>query len=99
MLARKAGTLSKDTDVLAGESPADEVNGLEVVRSDFSDIFKPFDIGPVLCQDSPAVGVYLDLPFDLHACPLQAEVHSTDSAEEATDCNFIHLHSLKRIQR
>jgi hypothetical protein len=84
-LAHEPGALAGEANVLAGEPPADEVNGCEVVGSDFSHILVSLGVGEVAFEDSPAVLVLLDLPCRSHPGPLKAEVESPDSCEKASD--------------
>jgi hypothetical protein len=67
---------------LAGEAAADEVDRREVFRADLADVFVAARFGEVPREDSPAVGVKLDLPVDPHPCPREAEVEAADAREE-----------------
>jgi hypothetical protein len=73
---------------LAGEAAADEVDRREVFRTDVADVFVAPRFGEVVGEDSPAVGVELDLPGDPHPGPLEAEVEAADAREEGADIHF-----------
>ena len=77
-----ARSLSGVADVLAREPPADEVNGFEVVFSDFSHIFVSLHMGPVFFKYLAAERVNLDLPRTLHSGAFEAKVESADSRKE-----------------
>jgi hypothetical protein len=80
----EAGSFPGIADVLAWESPSDEVNlpvlriggreGLHVVMSP--------DVGPVLREDAASKGINLDLKFTGHSRPFESEIHAAASREE-----------------
>lgn len=61
-LAGETSSLSGRGDVLTGEASTDEVDRSEVVLSDRSNIFVPFDSGPVLREHGSAERIDLHLP-------------------------------------
>jgi hypothetical protein len=65
-------------DVLAGEPSADEIDGLDGLPLDGSDVFIAWHLRPMACEDLAAVGIGLALPDDSHSGPFQAEVETTD---------------------
>jgi hypothetical protein len=73
------------TDVLAGESAADEVNGFEFVSCDLSDVAITFYLRPVFREHLLAERINLDLPAALHASALQAEIHAADACEQRAE--------------
>jgi hypothetical protein len=69
-------------DRLAREPPADEIDRLEVVRSDIPHVLVARHVRPVLLEYPPAVRVQLHLPHDLHPRPLQPKVEAADTAKQ-----------------
>jgi hypothetical protein len=55
---------------LARESSANKVNWLKVCVSALSHVSELWDVGPVCCEDSLTVFIYLHLPRAFHACSL-----------------------------
>jgi hypothetical protein len=70
---------------LAGEAAADEVDRVEVVRADLSDVLESARLREVPGENSPAVRLLLDLPGGPHPASLEAEVEAADPREEAAD--------------
>ena len=56
-------TLSSVREILARESTADEIDGLEVVGTNGPHVSKPGSVGPVLFKDFAAELILLNLPF------------------------------------
>lgn len=82
--AFEADALSGSADILAGESPANNVNCGKVAGC--SDIGIPRGIGPVAREHGAAVRVDLDLPDNgAEAGALEAEIHATDARKEAAN--------------
>jgi ABC-type transporter Mla MlaB component len=79
MLALYAGTLTSDTDVLAWESAADEINSFNVTPVDLRDIPKIRDAGVVLRVHLTGVRVDLRLPLHVPASTFQTEAESFDA--------------------
>jgi hypothetical protein len=80
---------------LAGESAADEIDGLELARADVPHVLEPFGVGEPGGEDFEAEGVLLDLPERPHSCPLEAEVEPSDAGEQgANRQNSSHPHAL-----
>ena len=91
-LPPKTGSLSIEpfslagiAEILTGKSPTDEINGGEVVGSDFFDIFKPLYIWPMLRQHSPTVRIYFDLPSTLHPRTFKPKIKPANSRKERTE--------------
>jgi len=74
-------------DVLAGEAPGDEVDGLKVCGPGESDIASAVHIGPVSGEDVLTVRLPLDLPPHGEARALEAERHAPDAREEIAACH------------
>lgn len=72
---------------LAGEAPADKVDGARLARVEGAHVVEARHIGPVAGQDLPRVGAVLDLPDRAHAGLLQAQLQAPNPAEEAPDAN------------
>jgi hypothetical protein len=66
-----------------------ERDGLEILGSTFSDIYKPLRFGEVFCQHLPTELVNLHLPDDPHPSPLKTKVEATDTGKERADCKYI----------
>jgi hypothetical protein len=66
----RALALSGETERLARESAAEEIDGFDLSPVNSSDVSVSLDVGPVLGEHSVAVGVDFNLPFDFKACPL-----------------------------
>jgi hypothetical protein len=58
-------------NVLAGETSADDIDGLEVVRPALADVSLSVDGWPVFRKHSVCILVDLHLPLALHACTLE----------------------------
>lgn len=95
-LATKTGAPPCLADVLAGESPGDEVNPGKLGCSHVSDIGVPLNPWPVPGEHAQAVGVALDLPAALHAGPLKAEVDPTNAREQAAERHPVLRSHIKR---
>jgi len=73
---------SRNADVLAGESAADDIDGGEVSSSDISHVLVSGSVRPVLCEHGPTVAVLLDLPHDRpQARAFQPELQPADAGE------------------
>jgi hypothetical protein len=94
-----ASLLPGDTERLAGEPSANNVNWFEVVRSDFSHVSVSLDVGPMLFEDSVAEVIYLHLPFALHSGTFEAKVETTDTGEERTETHPITPPPARRARR
>ena len=70
---------------MTGEPRGDEVNGLEFLSAEGSDVTIARHLGPVFGQDLSAVGVDLDLPLAGEACPLQAQIDGADAGEGGSE--------------
>ena len=67
--------------MLARESSSNKVNWCEVVLSNFSDISKPFYVGPVFLKNTITVIVNLDLPGAFHPGTLKAKINTAYTGE------------------
>jgi hypothetical protein len=76
-------TSGSTAEVLAGETAADEIDGLEVVFADVSNVGESWDIGPPFGEDFVAELLDLDLPRGLEPRPFQAEVDPADACKQA----------------
>lgn len=82
---------SGNADVLAGEAAADEIDGLEVIDANFSDVGESWDIGPPLLENFVAEFVDLHLPSSLKPSPFQTEVDAAYAREKtAMGQHFLH---------
>jgi hypothetical protein len=79
----KPGFPSGDADVLAGESPADDIDWFEVVLSGCSDIEFPVNAGPPRFKDAVAEGVDFDLPDRFYPGPFKPQLYAAYAAEKA----------------
>jgi len=92
-----ASALADNADVLAGESAGKDVDGLEGgwlhipqrrgphLAAHAADVGVTGDIGPVLGKDALAIAVLLAEPHSSHTGSFEAEVESSDAAEERSD--------------
>lgn len=71
--------------VLAGESPANNVNWSNVESPEFSHVGMAGHVGPVLAQDCPAERVDLAEGNGSHPGSFEPEREAADSAEEIED--------------
>jgi hypothetical protein len=67
VLSVESRPLSGNAEVCAWKPPADDVDGLEVVGANASDVFVSLRIGPVPFEDAPRERVDLHLPERLAA--------------------------------
>ena len=72
---------SSNREWLAGESRRDEVNGGEL-GSNFSDIGKSLNIGPMSLKDLPPVRIDFDLPLRNPAGAVKSQIHAAHAAVE-----------------
>jgi len=79
-------------DVLAGEAPANNVNGNAICREPFgskgSDVVENRDIWPVPGEDTSAIGIDFAEGDGSHSGPLEPEAESSDAGKEV---EHIHL--------
>jgi hypothetical protein len=61
--------LSGDTEVLAGKSATDDIDGFEFFSGELFDVSIAFHVRPVLLQNLLAEGINLNLPLALHPGP------------------------------
>jgi hypothetical protein len=88
--ASKPGPFSGVADVLAWEASADDIDfPVAFFRGERADIGVSPDIGPVLGEDFRGIRVDLHLPCTLHPGPLQAEIESTDAAEQRAESHCV----------
>ena len=77
---------SRNGNIRARKTPADDVNGSEVCFSDGPDIFESLRIRPPLRKHAPTEPIDLDLPHDTtNARALEPTLKSADAGEERTD--------------
>jgi hypothetical protein len=81
-LASKSCPLSGEGNILAGESPADEINIPLSDRREGSHIIPSGHVGPVLLKDSSCMGINLHLPLADHPGPLKPKVEAPDAGEQ-----------------
>lgn len=79
---RRASSLPGETERLTGESPAHKVNWFNGCPVDRLDVAVPFDMRPVLGEDSLTVGVNFDLPRDFKTRSFKAKVKSSYASEK-----------------
>lgn len=80
-----SGSASGVTDVLTGESSADNIDPLEVSNSDMMHILVTGDVRPVFRQNGAAVLVFLNLPQYTESRSLEPELETSDAAEQRAD--------------
>jgi hypothetical protein len=72
-----------EREVLAGEAPADDINGnaicSEAIGSEVSDVVVDRDVRPMLGEDSSAIGVDLAERDCFEAGALEAKTESADA--------------------
>ncbi len=90
--AAEAAALSGGADILAGETPADEVGGADAVRAQAlggkpAHVVVERDAGPVPGEDAAALGVALAEGDGVHSRPVQAEAEAADAAEQVKDAH------------
>jgi hypothetical protein len=79
-----SGSPAGEGEVGAGEATGDQID-LRSAVADRPDVVVAGDLRPVVSEDRAAVSVHLSLPTDLHSGPLEAEIETTNPAEEAAD--------------
>jgi hypothetical protein len=89
----KASSSASKRDVGAGESTADNVNGLEVVGSDCSNVIVSNSGRPVFLQDiaTPLVSFCLPDCFT-EPRPFKSKVKAADTTEERSDAHAVTHH-------
>jgi hypothetical protein len=73
-----------EADGLARESSADEIDSLELAGVEGADVSMTGNIGPMLREDSLAVGVPFNLPGAGHPGSLEPEIESADARKEGS---------------
>jgi hypothetical protein len=82
-ITAKARALAGGAEVLAGEAPAQEVDGGEGCEVEGPDIVVDLRLGPVAPQHLAAEGVALALPEGRsQTSPFEAQLQTADAAEE-----------------
>jgi hypothetical protein len=76
--------LASVADRLARHARTDQVNLpiSQIRHRERPNVAPAGDAGPMLRQHAARIGVDLNLPSALHACPLKAEVEAADPGEE-----------------
>jgi hypothetical protein len=78
----RASSLPGETERLAGEPAAHEVNRLNRVPIDLLDIAISGDVGPVLGEHSLTPGVVFNLPSHGHACSFKSKIEPSNPSKE-----------------
>jgi hypothetical protein len=68
-------------NILAGESTADNIDGLQVVFPTLPDVSLSVDVWPMFCEDSACIIINLHLPFAGHASAFKTKVKAADAGE------------------
>lgn len=84
---------SGQAEGLAGVSPADEVDGLNLAPIHRCHVAEIGHQRPVFGENPGSVGVGLALPHDLHAGALEPEVEPPDAGEQRADLHDTRLAS------
>jgi len=81
-LSVEPGGLPGKGNVLAGETPADDVDGLCRLFVDVFDMLKPLRVGPVFFEHRPAEFILLGLPHRVaKPGPFEAKLQAADPGE------------------
>jgi hypothetical protein len=80
-LSVDSDTLSGVADVLTGEPAADNVNGTEIVRSTFPDVWKSDSSREVSFENSSTVVIKLDLPNRFDSNSLESKVKPPNASK------------------
>jgi hypothetical protein len=81
------------TDVLAGEAATDDVDRLEVVCSNVSDIFIARHLGPMLREHGATERVDFHLPLRRQSGAFKAKIKPADASEQRAERHFRPLQS------
>jgi hypothetical protein len=82
-LSVNAGSGAGDTDVLAGEAAADDIDAIgEPFALEAPDVGKARDVRPVLSQDGSAIGLDLAEGDGPHSGPFEPEAEAADAGKE-----------------
>jgi hypothetical protein len=76
-----------DTEALAGEAAADELDGGEIVGANVTYIDVSNSVRESRLKYGPAIGVELDLPRRLEARALEPEVEASNPGKERADAH------------
>lgn len=84
--ASEPSAASRNADVLAGKTPAYQIDGACLLRNhhaiESGNVIVNWNPWPVFCQDSPAERLYFAEHGGLHAGALQPEAEPADAAEQ-----------------
>jgi len=87
---------SSEGDGLAGEAPADEIDGLDLFPSDFTDVAISLHPRPVLLQHGGAERIVLNLPRHTHSRSLKSKIQTANPRKQRPDGQH---HALASIHR
>ena len=85
-LTCEADAFSGEADVLAGESATQQIDRFDSWPIDGTDIAVSPHVGPVLGEHSLTPRVDFDLPLHVHSGSFKSKVKSSNSGEQAADC-------------
>jgi hypothetical protein len=94
--ASEPGAFSGEADVLAGEASAQEINGFNGSPINCANVSIPFDVRPVLSEDSLAPRINLTLPLDGESCSFKPKVKPSYTSKETANLHVTPLHSSTR---
>lgn len=91
----KPRALSSGADILAGESPADRVNGNSIgsksLGCEFAHVAIAWDVWPVLCEDTTGKLLYFAERDGLEtARSLKAQRETADAGKQVEDAQLVH---------
>jgi len=72
-------------EVLARKASSQDIDGIELIGVEGTDVGVNRDSGPVMAQDALAEGVLLAEPGGTEACAAEPEVKSAHAGEKAAD--------------
>jgi hypothetical protein len=93
----KSGAFSREANILAGKSSADNINWSDIFALQFCNVWKTGNFGPVLGQHAPAERVDLAERHSGEAArAFQAEGKAANPAEKVQHAQFLRNHPPRR---
>jgi hypothetical protein len=81
---------SGDTDVLAGETGGDDIDGGQVMRAAIAHVFKLVCMGKSIGKHSPVDGVELNLPSTAVTGVFKSDIKASYACEQASKGGLLH---------
>ena len=82
---RLASSLPGNTEGLAREAAADEIDFLDELPVNASDVGVTGHRWPMFAEDSSAILIYFHLPRDCEPSPFQTQIEAADAGKQTTD--------------